>query len=144
VARVRFSPVPPAFRGHEQDRRRRAVDLERLDHPVAADPRHAAVKERRLREAEAVGQVAGEQLAHPPVLGEHQRSLPRGEHLGEHLARALELAGAARQRPGLAEQLGRVVAHLLQGGQQREDLAAPVDPLRAGESSAEAVSTVAW
>jgi hypothetical protein len=75
-------------------------------------------------DAEAGGEVRGEQVAHLLVLGEHQRGVAGGQRLVEQRGEARELGAAElreRQRRrvdrgarALAERVGRVVADLFE------------------------------
>src|SRR5690606_33692491 len=107
-------------------RRRTLVFLEATHHFVAPCARHAAVQEQRF-EAEHARELGDQALAHLTVLSEQQRSISRRNRLFQHLDRTLQFAGTAVQRSGLAEVLSRVIADLLERGQQREHLAAPFD-----------------
>ena len=97
---------------------------ERLDELVALTRGQAAVEEADLA-AEAPVQVRHEPVE-AGVLREDER-LVVGRHRLEQLDQALELAGAARERPAGREHHLRVVAHLLQLAQHREHGAAPAE-----------------
>ena len=74
------------------------------------------------RRPNAGRRYATQQRAHLGELGEDQGPLARIEDLVEHLGGALELARAAGERGAVAEELGGVVAHLLEaqhGGQHQ-------------------------
>ena len=72
-------------------------------------------------------EVGLEQPGHRDVLGEDQHRAVLGQDGGEQLVEQVELLRAAGQphRAGLLEEVGRVVADLLEPGEQREHQAAP-------------------
>ncbi|MGW3103505.1 CocE/NonD family hydrolase [Streptomyces sp. NPDC001100] len=125
----------------EQQRRYAVVVLEGAHHPVPLLGRGAAVQERDAVQVELGRQMAGQQVAHHPVLGEHQCPLARGHHLAEHLGGSFELSGASGELPRVgvlgAEVLGGMVADLFEVGEQPQDVALAADagaqaqPLRA-------------
>ena len=89
----------------------------------------AAVQERHAQ-LEALGDVAHEQLAHLPELGEHERPLADVEQLVDELVEAGQLARAPGEPRAVAEHVGRVVADLLEPGERGEHEAAPLHPGR--------------
>ena len=96
-------------------------------HRLALADRRAAVQE--LVGDAALGQVRLEQPGHRDVLREDQHGAVLGEDRAEQLVEQLELLGAAGQpdRAGLLEEVRRVVADLLEPGEQREHQPAPRD-----------------
>ncbi len=70
-----------------------------------------------------------QQRRHLRVLGEHQHRLAAGQDDVGQLVERGKLAGAARQRPGLLQILRRMIADLLQRGQQLEHQPGALDPL---------------
>ncbi len=74
-------------------------------------------------------QIRSQHVAHHGELGEHQRPVADGERLFQHLAQPVELAGTVRQCRPIAQELCRVVAHLLQPHQRAQHHAASLDSL---------------
>ena len=124
--------MPPALSDS-----RKTGDVARLEPPHHRLPlphRRAAVQE-LVGYAGAV-QVRLEQPAHRDVLGEDQRGAVLGEHRAEQLVEQVDLLRAPGQpHRGLLEELRRVVADLLEPGEQLEHQPAPgvlvgaLDPL---------------
>ena len=121
---------------------RRRLGLEPGHHRVPrcfADP---AVQVGDLA-AEPGRQVRPQHRAELGVLGEQQCALAAGEHLFEDLLQPSHLAGTSRQRAAVAEQVGRMVAHLFQLGHRGEHQPAPLIPSRLS-IWASMSSTIAW
>ncbi len=125
----------------QEDRRLAAPGT--AHHRLALADGRAAVEE-LVRDA-GLRQVRLEQPPHRDVLGEDQRSAVLGQHGAEQLVDQVELLRAAAEpdRAGLLQEVRRVVADLLEAGQQREHQAAPGDlvvvagPLDAGHRVAD-------
>ena len=125
VARVRFEPDSAGPQRRDQHRRARRV-LERVDQLLAiaraATPPWRNGTSRSKRSA----QVRDEQPPHLGVLREHERRVALGDGLLEHLRRADRACPSApASGTALVQVQRRVVADLLELGQQREDAAAP-------------------
>ena len=129
LAAVSVSPVPPALSDSTNSGGDHASSLEPGDHLVAGRLGHAAVQEQHLA-AEPAGQVPAQQRAELGVLGEQQRLLADRQHLVEDLVQPFELARPPGQPAAVAQEVGRVVAHLLELGHRRQHQAAPLDPFR--------------
>ena len=112
----------------EQEHRRTAglgPGLKQRHHRLPVAHRGAAVEE--LVGHARLGQVALEQPRHRDVLGEDERRTVFGDHRRQDLVEQVELLGAPSEPDGarLLEELRRVVADLLEAGQQRQHQAAP-------------------
>ena len=79
--------------------------------------------------AEAPAQVRQEQVAPLGELREAQHPVARGDDLVEQLLDPGQLAGAAGERRAVAQEVGRVVADLLEPQQPGQHDAAAVDAL---------------
>ena len=110
--------MPPAL--SDSRKTGKVALLERGDHRLALADGDAAVQEPVLDAAP--GQVRREEAAHLDVLREDQHGAVLGEHRAEELVDEVELLGAAGQPDGagLLEEVGRVVADLLEAGEQGE------------------------
>ncbi len=106
--------------------------LKPSDHSIALGHGRPAVQKEHLA-VERVRQVVAEQRSHLRILCEDERALVQRNHLAEHVDDTLELAAAIWQTASVVEEQRRVVAHLLQPGKQREDLAATLDALGRGD-----------
>ena len=93
--------------------------LEPAHHRLALADRGAAVQE--LGGYAGAREVLLQQPGHGDVLGEDQHRTALGEHGADQLVDQLELLGAAAEpRVGLLEVVRRVVADLLERGEQRQ------------------------
>ena len=109
------SPVPPAL-SESRKSGGPVARLEPRDHRVAARLGDAAVQERDSR-AEPRGQVRRAACAPNSANWVKQQGLlARGQDLVEDLLQPDQLAGAPADRRAVVQQLGRVVAHLLELG----------------------------
>ena len=120
--------VEPGAAGLERKQEdRRLARLEPLHHRLALAHRRAAVQE--LVGDAGLRQVRLEQPGHRDVLGEDQGGAVLGEHGAEQLVDQVELLGAAGEpdHARLLQEVGRVVADLLEPGEQRQHQAAPGD-----------------
>ena len=92
-AAVRLSPVPPAF-SDTSSSGGPCPAWNVGDHAVAARSAPRRRGGTAPSQLEALGEVAHEQLAHLPELGEHERPLVDVEQLVDELVEAGQLAGA--------------------------------------------------
>ena len=120
-------PEAAGAQRHDEHPRVAARLLEPVDDLLAGRPRRRPVEVEPL-DLELVLDVPRKKAAHDRVLGEHERRVALGERLGEHLCEPVELARPAGQRARLPHRVERVVAHLLQPGDEGEHVAAPLDP----------------
>ena len=84
--------------------------------------------------AEPVLEVRPQHVPHLSELGEHQGPFPFGHDLLQHLLQSLQLARAPRHRRAIVQQLGRVVADLLELHHGRQDQTPPFHPVGAGDA----------
>ena len=113
----------------EQHDRRALARLEPRHHLVAPLLRGAPVQERDVG-VEPGRQVRHQQMAELGELGEAQHPVALGQDLGEDLLEAHDLARAAPDRGAVVQELGRVVADLLELGHRGEHVAPALDALR--------------
>ena len=133
VARGRQVEAEPAgAQRHDEHARVPIRFLEAVDDSLALRPRRRPVEVEPL-DLELPLHVAGEQAAHHGVLREDEGRVALGERLGEHLGQPVELAGAPGKRTRPAERVERMVADLLQACDEREHVAAALDPRRAAD-----------
>ena len=104
------------------------VALEFLYHVISPPPGHAAVEEEHFA-AEFFLEVVLQNSAHLGELSEDQGAVPCGQCFLQHLAQARQLARASGDRGVVSQELGRVVADLLELGKGRQDQAAALDAL---------------
>ena len=125
MAAVRLSPVPPAL-SDSRNRAGSSSSANASDHRVPLFLGRAAVQEQH-RAAEPGRQVRLQHPAELGVLGEAQRLVALGHDLVADLLEPGQLAGPAGQPGAVAEQVSRVVAHLLELGHGGQHQAAAAD-----------------
>ena len=128
LARVRFKPVPPALRER--------MKMEGVS-PSSAWKRstmrsrcffgNSAVQEEDLP-AEGLLQMSFEDSAHLGKLGEDQRPIAHRDDFLQHLRQTGQLSRAPGDGRIVAQELGRMVADLLQLGQGCQDHPLALDP----------------
>jgi hypothetical protein len=116
---------PAGLQGKHEDARPCRV-LEAFDHFIAPLLGHGAVQEQDLLPEDFL-QVPPQQFAHLGELGEDQGPVADFEDLFEHLGQARQLAGTTLNGGVVAEELRRMVAHLLELGQGGEDQSFALD-----------------
>ncbi len=106
-----------------------AIFLEALDHEIALFFGRAAVQEEDFA-VEGFLEVAAQQGAHLGKLGEDEGLVALGQSFFEHFFQAGQLAGAAGQAAAVADEVGGMVADLLELEESGEDQALAFDALR--------------
>jgi hypothetical protein len=67
-------------------------------------------------------------VAHLGELSKDQRAVTNGERLFQHFAQPIQLARTPSQGRSVTQELGRVVAHLLQSGERTQHRPASLNP----------------
>ncbi len=114
-----------------EDERVGLAGLEAVDDLLAPGHPQGAVQEEGAQAP--VLEVLLEEVPHRHVLGEHQGVVALVTDEREQVGRGVQLAGPARERPRLAQVVGRVVADLLERGQELQDQPPTGHPLGLGD-----------
>ena len=128
LAAVSVSPVPPALSessmtgGPSPAWNRATISSRRFFGRAPVQERDVGVEPGR--------QVRHQQMPELGELREAQHPVALGQDLGEDLLEAHDLAGAPPDRGAVVQELGRVVADLLELGHRGEHVAPALDALR--------------
>ena len=121
-ARVRLRPVPPAL----SESRNTGAAPSWKSRTICSRARDGGAAVQEQGRDRGGGEVAFEQAGHRDVLGEDQHRAVLGQDRAEQLVEQVELLGAALEpAAGLAQVVGRVVADLLEPGEQGQHQPAP-------------------